>query len=103
MRILKKTISVLVLVFFVASLTVGSASAGYCKNKCDCNKDKCCDWGCKDKCNHKDKCGCGCGCDYDFDFDAFFGGSFFGYDCFLGNGCFFGTGDSWIDGWNDCC
>lgn len=103
MRILRKTISVLVLVFFVASLTAGSASAGYWKNDCDCDKDKCSDWGCKDKCDHKDKCGhkdkC-CNedeCDCDFDFEAFFGGSFFESNYFFGNGCFYGLSDDWFD------
>jgi hypothetical protein len=97
MGILKKTMSVLVLVFFVASLTAASASAGYWKEKCDCHKDKC-DWGChKDKCGcHKDRCGCHkdrCyDCD-DFDFASFFGGSFFG------DNVFFGEDGDWIDGW----
>ncbi len=101
MRILKKIISVLVLVFFVASLTAGSASAGNWKNNYD-YKDSC-DWGCKDKCDYKDKCGhkdkC-CHkdkCDCDFDFEAFFGGSFFECNYFLGNDCFFGLGDNWLD------
>ena len=92
MGIFKKTMSILVLVFFVASLTAASASAGYwngdCHNeKCDCYKDRC-------DC-HKDKCGCGCGCkekkcgcDCDFDF-----ASFFGTGCFN----FFGE-DEWLDG-----
>ncbi|WP_292387757.1 hypothetical protein [Methanosarcina sp. UBA5] len=99
MGILKKTMSVLVLVFFVASLTVGSASAGHWKDKCDCHKDKC---DChKDKCKcHKDKCDCD-----NFDFESFFGGSFFGNDCFFGDDCFYGDNDffgedgNWFDGW----
>lgn len=90
MGILKKTMSVLVLVFFVASLTAASASADYWKDKCDCHKDKC---GChKDKCGcHKDKCD---DCD-NFDFEAFFG------DDFFGDNFFFGEDDDWFNGlWN---
>lgn len=95
MGILKKTMSVLVLVFFVASLTAASASAGYWKEKCDC--------GHKDKCDcHKDKCDCHkhkCDSCSNFDFDAFFGGSFFGNSCVFGNGCFFGEDDNWSGIW----
>lgn len=100
MGILKKTMGVLMLVFFVASLTVGSASAGYWKEKCDCDKDKFCDWGCKEKkCDcHKDKCKCGCEEEDDFDYDAFFK-YFFGESCFFGDSCFFGADDSWIGNW----
>ncbi len=102
MGILKKTMSVLVLVFFVASLTATSASAGIWNNKCDCDwKNKCdCDWknkcDChKDKCDcHKDKCDCHkdkCKCD-DFDFNIFF-------KYFFGEGCFFGGNCNWFGDW----
>jgi hypothetical protein len=39
-----RTMSILVLVFFVVALTAASASA----------------CGCKEKCGHKEKCKCGC-------------------------------------------
>ncbi len=45
MRMFRKTISILVLVFFVVALTAASASACECKEKC--------------KCEHKEKCKCG--------------------------------------------
>lgn len=68
---LKRALVVLVLIFFVMSLTVASASACEekkcdCKNKYDCDKkydfkDKC-DF--KDKYNFKDKCGFKDKCDF---------------------------------------
>ena len=95
----KKAMSILMLVFFVVSLTAASASAGSWrdnwkdKRDCDCDRDKC-DFDC-----HKDKCDCDCdrdkcdrGCKEDkcnFDFL-----SFFGLD-------FFGTGWNGVDGWNN--
>jgi hypothetical protein len=94
MGILKNTMSILVLVFFVASLTVGSASAGYWKEKCDCDKDKFCDWGCKEKkCDcHKDKCKWGCEKKDDFDYESFF-------KYFFGDDDFFGVDDNWFGVW----
>jgi len=89
----RKTMSILVLVFFVVSLTAASASAGSWrdnwkdKRDCDCDRDKC-DFDC-----HKDKCDYDCdrGCKEDkCDFDFL---SFFGFD-------FFGTGWNGVDGWD---
>jgi len=97
----RKTMSILVLVFFVVSLTAASASAGYWNSG---YKDKC---GCGYERNH---CGCGyerdhCGCCYeeddcDFDFLAFFGSNFFGtgWNC-VDN---WDGADNWdgVDGWD---
>ena len=80
MGIFKKTMSILVMVFFVLSLTAASASACDGKGKCDC-KDKF-DW--KDKCDWKGKC--------NFDW---FGFKFFGFFNFFS---FFGSGCNWF-GW----
>ncbi|WP_141241801.1 hypothetical protein [Methanosarcina spelaei] len=100
MGILKKTMSVLVLVFFVASLTVGSASAGWnsgWNSKCDCNKGNYCNWGCNEN-SHKNKCCCGCDDEDDFDYESFFK-YFFGDSSFFGDSCFLGTGSYSFGGW----
>lgn len=47
MGMYRKTMSILVLVFFVVALTAASASAHECKEKCGC-KEKC-KCGCKEK------------------------------------------------------
>ena len=79
MGMFKKTMSILVLVFFVLSLTAASASAGSWNDRYD--------W--KDRCDWKGKCGCRDRCDFGF-------GSFF----FGSSWSFFGCGGDWFgDNW----